>query len=422
MDSHGPPAGSTRRAAAAAAVGNIVEWYDWSIYAIFAFYFSSQFFPGDDPTAALISTFAVFAVGFIARPVGSVTLGRITDRMGRKSALTVTVLLVAIASTLIGLAPTAAVIGTWAAVWLVVMRSVQGLALGAESSAVGAFLVESATSGRRGLMVAIYTATIAVGTLLGSIVGFVLSSVLSPEQMNDFGWRIPFIIGGILGLGALVVRRHAEETLAAGHAPDPHPVRTLLRQHRRLVMQTLIVGGAMALPFFVLITGFPAIVELLGASSGDAFGASIVGLTLMALLVPVFGALSDRIGRRPVLLMGLVGMFTLSVPGVALLWDPTASWRVYTAQVLAAIPISAIGSTALVSLIERYPVALRGSGFGFFWAVAMAAFGGTGPMIATALAQRGITFIMTAYFLALFAVAAVVVLRSRETAFTPLPD
>ena len=120
-----------RRAAAAAAVGNIVEWYDWSVYAIFAFYLSAQFFPAGDPTAALISTFAVFAVGFVARPVGSVTLGRITDRMGRKAALTVTVTIVAVASALIGLAPTASSIGILAALWLVLMRIAQGLALGA---------------------------------------------------------------------------------------------------------------------------------------------------------------------------------------------------------------------------------------------------------------------------------------------------
>ena len=410
-----PVASRTRRAAAAAAVGNIVEWYDWTVYAIFALYFSSRFFPGDNPTAALISTFAVFAIGFIARPLGSVTLGRITDRMGRKAALTTTVVIVALASTLIGLAPTADSVGTWAAVWLVAMRAAQGLALGAESSAIGAFLLESAPTHRRGVMVSVYSATIAVGTLLGSTIGFVLTSILTTQEMQDFGWRIPFIIGGVLGLAALIVRRHAHETLPSDHSPDPHPVRTLLREHRRLVRVTLIVAGAYALPFFVLITGFPAIVELLGASPGSAFGASIVGLSLMAILTPLFGALGDRIGRRPLLMVGFISMAALALPGIALLWDPSATWRVYTAQVLAVIPISMLAGSVLVSLLEQYPTALRGSGFGFFWAIAMAAFGGTGPMIATTLAQRGITFIMTAYFLAMFIAAAVLVSRSRET-------
>lgn len=422
MTSHRLDARRTRQAATAAAVGNIVEWYDWSVYAIFAFYFSAQFFPSDDPTAALISTFAVFAVGFIARPIGSVTLGRITDRMGRKTALTVTVLIIAIASTLIGLAPTAETIGIWAAVWLVAMRSAQGLALGAESSAIGAFLVESSRSGRRGVLVSVYAATTAIGALLGSVLGLILTWLLSSDQMRDFGWRIPFLIGGILGVAALIVRRHAHETLPDDHEPDPHPVRTLVRDHKALIGTTLIVGGALALPFFVLVTGFPAIVELLGAEPQVAFGASIVGLTLIASLTPLFGALSDKIGRRPVLLMGLAGLFVLTIPGVALLWDPSTAWRVFAAQILAVIPIAALQGTVFVSLIEKYPVALRGSGFGFFWAVAMAVFGGTGPMIATYLAERGITFVMTAYFLSLFALAGIVVIRSRETAFSPLPE
>ncbi|MGI9197631.1 MAG: MFS transporter [Candidatus Nanopelagicales bacterium] len=420
MQEAGTGQSTMRRAAAAAAVGNIVEWYDWSVYAIFAFYISTQFFPSGDAAAALISTFAVFAVGFVARPIGSVTLGRITDRMGRKAALTVTVAIVAIASALIGIAPTAASIGTLAALWLVLMRIAQGLALGAESSAVGAFLAESAEGGRRGVMISIYTATIAIGTLIGSGLGLILTEVLSDEQMASYGWRIPFLIGGVLGLLALVVRRHADETLPDEHDHDPHPVRTLFRDHRRLALGTLIIAGSMALPFFVLVTGFPAIVELLGAAPEVAFGANLTGLVLMAILVVAFGALSDRIGRRPVLIAGTLGVFFLCVPGVALLWDPTEAWRVYAAQILAILPVSAIGATAFASLIERYPTALRGSAFGLMWAIAMAVFGGTGPMIATWLANRGSTFTMTAYFLAMSAAATYAAWRMKETAFAPL--
>ena len=392
---------SVGRAALAASVGNIVEWYDWTVYALFALYFSAQFFPAQDPTAALISTFAIFAVGFIARPLGSVTLGRITDHMGRKTALTTTVSIVAIASVLIGIAPTAATIGLWAAVWLVAMRIAQGLALGAESSAVGAFLAESARENRRGTMVSLYIATIAVGTLIGSVIALILTSVLTTDQMTEFGWRIPFLIGGVLGFAALYVRRHAEETLPEDHAPSKAPVRQLWREHKLLAWSTLLLGGLVGLTFFVLVTGFPAIVELLGATPSVAFGASIAGLTLLGLLTPAFGRLGDSIGRRPVLLMGTLGVLFLSVPGVALLWDPSSSWRVYVAQILAVIPIAALGGSVLPTLLERYPIALRGSAFGFTWAIAMALFGGTGPMIATALAQRGITFIMTSYFLVL---------------------
>lgn len=411
---------NTRRAILAAGAGNVVEWYDWTVYATFAFFFSAQFFPSGDPLAALISTFGVFALGFIARPIGSVTLGRITDRMGRTTALSVSVSIVAVASALIGLAPTADMIGVWAAVWLVVMRIAQGLALGAETSAAVTFLAESAKSSRRGLFVSVYVATVTVGTLMGAALGLLLTSVLTAEQMTQFGWRIPFFIGGALGFAALIVRRHAVETLSADHTPDPHPVRTLWRDHRRLAIDTVILGASVSLPFFVLLTGFPAIVDLLGASSQVAFGANITGLVVLGSLTLVFGALSDKIGRRPVLLMGTIGFFVLSIPGVALLWDPTEAWRVYLVAILSAMPLAALAGSVQVSLLERYPVALRGSAFGLAWAVSMAVFGGTGPMIATFLAERGVTFYMTGYFMLVFAAAAIVALRMKETAFDPL--
>ncbi len=411
---------ATRRAIIAASVGNVVEWYDWSVYAIFAFYFSKQFFPSDNATTALISTFAVFAVGFLARPVGSVTLGRMTDRVGRKATLTVSVTIVAVASVLIGVAPTAATVGTWAAVWLVAMRMAQGVALGAESSAAVSFMIESAPEGKRGLLVALYSSTVSVGTLLGSFLGLVLTSVLTREQMTSFGWRIPFLIGGALGLTALLVRRHAVETLRTEDARTAHPVRTLWTQHRRLAIETIALGAAVALPFFVTVTGFPAIVELLGASPRDAYGANILGLVVFGVLTLVFGALSDRVGRRPVLLAGSVALLILCIPGVALLWNPGAPWRVYVAQLLVVVPLSAVSATVSVSLMERYPAALRGSAYGLFWALSMAIFGGTGPMLATWLAQRGITFTMTAYFMLVFFCAGVVAFRMKETAFGPL--
>ena len=411
-----------RRAVAAAAAGNIVEWYDWSVYATFALFFSKQFFPSEDPLAALLSTFAVFAVGFIARPVGSVTLGRITDRMGRTKALTVTVTIVAVASALIGIAPTAAQIGIWAAVWLIIMRLAQGLALGAETSAAITFLAESAKSGRRGAFVSVYIATTTVGTLLGASLGFVLTNILTQNQMTEFGWRIPFLVGGVLGFAALIVRRHAVETLSKHHTPDPHPVRTLWRNHRRLAIDTVILGASVSLPFFVLVTSFPALIDLLGASSQVAFAANMVELAVLGALTLGFGWLSDKIGRRPVLLIGSIGFFVLTIPGVALFWDPSEDWRVFLGAVLIAIPLAALAGSVQASLLERYPVALRGSAFGLAWALSMAVFGGTGPMIATFLAEEGITFTMTAYFMLVFAAAAVVGFRMKETAFDPLRD
>ena len=410
-----------RRALLAASAGNVVEWYDWSVYATFAIFFSSQFFPSDDPLAGLLSTFAVFSLGFIARPLGSVTLGRITDKLGRTTALTVTVSIVALASALIGLAPTSAQIGLWAAVWLVVMRLAQGLALGAETSAALTFLAESATTQRRGLFVSVYISTVTLGTLFGSIFGLVLTNMLTSEQMSSFGWRIPFLFGGVLGFAALIIRRQAVETLSKDHVPDPHPVRTLWSKHKRLVVETVLLGAAVSLPFFVLVTSFPSIVSLLGANSQAAFGANMAGLFTLGLLTLFFGGLTDKIGRRPVLLMGSVGFLVLTIPGALLLWDATQDWRVYLAAILLSVPLAALSGSVQASLLDRYPVALRGSAFGLVWALTMAVFGGTGPMIATFLALEGLTALMAVYFMAAFAVAAVVSFRMKETAFQPLP-
>ena len=414
-----PPLPSRRRAAFAASVGNVIEWYDWSIYALFAFAFAGQFFPKDNEAVALVSTFAVFAIGFLARPLGSITLGRLTDRMGRRTTLTLTVSIMAVASVLIAAAPTAGAIGAWAAIWLVVLRFVQGLALGAETGAIGAFLVESARGKRRGLMVSTYAATGSLGTLVGSAVALLLAAILSDAQMAAFGWRIPFVIGGLLGLFAIYVRRNTTETLPASHIAEPRPLRNIWHTRQVLLWQTVILGGAQALTFFTLLTGFPALVQLLGASDTTAHGANTVGLVAMVVGVPMFGMLSDRVGRRPVLVGAFVGMAVVTLPITWLLLDATTEWKVYLAQILVIAPLAAMAGATLVSLLERYPMALRGVGFGFLWALAMAAFGGTGPMLATWLIGLGNKYVLSTYFIVVMLVAAALALRMQESAFDP---
>jgi MHS family alpha-ketoglutarate permease-like MFS transporter len=408
------------RATVAASVGNIVEWYDWVIYAIFAYFFAKQFFPQDSELASLVATFGVFAVGFLGRPVGSLTLGRITDRMGRVTTLTVTVTIMAVGSLAIGLAPTASSIGPWAAVWLTAARFIQGLALGAESSAVGSFLAESASHGRRGLLVSFYNSTIALGTLLGSLVGVVLLVILPTSAMMQFGWRIPFIIGGLIGVGAYFVRRNAIETLDEDHVALRNPLATLWRDHRSLVWTTVILGGALGLPYFTLVVSFAPFIQAIGGGAQEAQLANTVGLIVLCLITPAFGLLSDRIGRRPILIFGFTSMAVLTIPGVALLWDCTQAWRVFVAQLLVVIPLGAIQGSVLVTLLEKYPTALRGVGLGFLWSVSLTAFGGTGPVLAAWLAGIGMTYTMGAYFIVLMGAAAIVAWRTRESAFIPL--
>lgn len=412
---------SRRRAALAGGVGNVMEWYDWSVYATFAVYFSHQFFPEGDSVASMLQTFAVFALGFFARPIGSLTLGRLADRMSRRAALTMTVLIMAGTSVLIGVAPTATSIGAWAAVLLVLVRIVQGLALGAESGVVAGFLSESAGGRGRGSLTAVYAATAILGTLMGSLLGVVLTSALSKEQISDWGWRIPFLIGGALGVAAFVIRRGAEETFDPDENREPHPIRTIWREHRADVLRTVLTGSVLGLVFFTFIAGFPSGAVLLGADGRTAFLATSLALAVTVPLNIWFGGLSDRLGRRRVLIAGYITMVAATPIVIALMWAPDASWKVYGAQLVLVVPNAIMGGVTTAAMVERFPPHLRASGYAFVWAVSMAAFGGTGPIIATWLAARGLTFTMGAYVIALCAAAGYGVLTMREVAFSETP-
>ncbi len=407
-----------RRAVVAAAIGNVVEWYDWTIYALFAVYFAEQFFPSSNELASLLATFTVFAVGFIARPVGSIFLGRVSDRLGRRAALSTSVLLMAAASLGIAVVPTAESIGIGAAIILLALRLIQGFSLGGETSAVGSFLAETAPRTKRGFFTSTYSATIMIGTLIGSLVGLTMTTLLPHEAMLSFGWRIPFLIGGLLGIIGFFIRRGTHETLDLSKAPDPHPIRTIATTHRRSAGVTFALVAGAGVSFFGLIAGFPALAKVYGISSTEAFAANVLGLVVLIILIPVFARLSDRIGRRKVMTIGMLGMALTAIPSVWLLSQgyPIAG------QLLIAIPAAAAQSVLMISLVERFPSALRGSGYGFFFATTIALVGGTAPMISTALAANGLLMLFPAYIAMFCAIGGVVAWRMRETAFEPLLD
>jgi MHS family alpha-ketoglutarate permease-like MFS transporter len=404
------------RGAVAGAVGNAIEAFDWSIYAIFAVFFTEQFFPRSDPVSSLLATFAVFAIGFLARPIGSVLIGRVTDRIGRRAGMSLTVFLMAGASFGIALAPTAAAVGPWAAVVLIAMRLLQGLALGGEISAVGAYLVETAPHGHRGGFTSIHPSTFILGTLPAAALGASLSSWLSADEMRSFGWRIPFLIGGLLGVAGLFIRRGVHETLDLEAAQESRPIRAMLVDHPATTAIITIVVGALTLSLFGLLSGFPALAVLLGVSERDAFAANTAATLLTGLLIPLCGMASDRIGRRRTLCAGLAGLAVVAVPAI---WLVQAG-RAMESQLLISIPLAVAEAAFLVTLVEQLPARLRGVGLGLFWALAAAVFGGTAPFVSTWLCGQGMPQAFGWYVAVACGIAAVAASLLEETAFDEL--
>lgn len=405
-----------RRIVVAGSAGNIVEWFDWTVYAMFATYFAQQFFPSADALASLMATFAVFAVGFFARPLGSVVLGRISDRRGRKAALTWSILIMAGATLAIALLPTYDRIGMWAPALLVLLRLVQGLSLGGETAAVGAFLVESAPDSRRGRFASVFPTTVMAGTVLGSLAGLLLNRLLTPAQMDDFGWRVPFAIGALLGLIGFLVRRGAPEPLDPAGGFEPRPVRRTVKEHPGSSGVVFAMVGAAGVAFFGLVAGFPSLAKIYGIPDDKAFSANVVGLIVLVLIIPLIAALSDRVGRRPMLVCGTLWMVVAAPVGLWQLVDHHA----LAAQLVVVPGVAAVQAVLMVSMIERFPTQLRGTGFGSVWAFAIALAGGTAPLISTALQSGGREWAFGWYVAAWALVAAVVAWRSRETAFTAL--
>ena len=409
-----------KRAAIAGAVGNTVEWFDWSTYALFAVYFGPQFFPASSPTTAVLQSLAVFAVGFVARPVGSVVLGRVTDRLGRRTALAVTILITAAASFGIGLLPTGASIGVAAGLLVLLLRLIQGFALGGETGAASAFLAESAPSNRRATFTSIYSTSVVLGTLLGVLLGTGLTLTLSRAQLDSFGWRIPFIFGGILGIVGLFVRRSISETLDRETPAPKRPLVLAWREWRPAMLFTFFVMSAVTLGFFTFVAGFTSFAVSRGVDDSTAFLANGVSLVALIVLIPLGGALSDRLGRRPVLIAGFVGLIVTMPISLALMSIAPDAWTVYVASLVVDIPFAAAFGTAIAAMVERFPPHLRGTGFGFSYAMATAIFGGTAPFVAAFFSGHGSAWVFGLYLCLMCAIAAVVTWRSRETAFSPM--
>jgi MHS family proline/betaine transporter-like MFS transporter len=386
-----PGASRSARVAVAGSVGQLVEWYDYSVYAYFAAVIGRLFFPSRAPYASLLLSFAVFGVGFVMRPLGSAVFAHYGDRFGRRNALAVSIVMMALCTLAIGLLPDAASIGAAAPVLLVVCRLLQGLSAGGEVAGASCFLVEHAPAGRRGLVASGQQVGVAGGVLLGSAIASLLTLTLSEQQVVGFGWRIPFVLGTAAGLVGLYLRVRSPETPAFERAAragrlSERPLATVFREHPIAALTSFAFGITPSVTYYVWLIYFPSYARAaLHMAAGEAQLANTIALAVYLASILPLGWLSDRVGRRPLLLGHAVAFGVISYPLLWLLAGHPTFWALTLAEVAAAIAMGLWSGPAIAALGELFPTPVRYSGISVPYNVSVAAFGGTAGFVATAI-------------------------------------
>ncbi len=401
----------------------MLEWYDFAVYGTLAPILGKLFFPADDPTASLLAAFGVFAIGYAARPLGGIILGHIGDRMGRKPALILSVLMMGAGTTAIGVLPTHAEIGTTAAVLLVVLRILQGLSVGGEYPSSIVFLGEHAPPERRGYVASWPMFGSVVGFLLGSAFGALLSNLMSEAALEAWGWRLPFLFGAVIALCGVLFRRHMSEppAFAAAQPLTAAPIVAAFRDHWRAIVQIIGLSLVNAVGFYLLwVYATSYLTDRMHVSTADALDINTLSLVVMMPAVTLSAILSDRIGRKPLLYFVSLGTLLLAWP----LW-----WLMHHQSFLL-ILLGQVGFAVLYGagyaglsavMIEILPAGVRCSASAIGYNICLGLFGGTTPLVATYLVERTADDFAPAYYLMATAVISLIATLSLpETARKPL--
>ncbi|WP_251095079.1 MFS transporter [Streptomyces sp. Caat 7-52] len=399
--------------------GNMVEWFDWFVYASFATYFAGAFFPSGNPTAQLMNTAGIFAVGFFMRPVGGWLLGRVGDRKGRKAALTLTVTLMSASAVLIAVAPTYAVAGYGGVAVLLVARLLQGLSVGGEYAASATYLTEASDPARRGFASSFQYVSMTAGQIIGLGLQIILQRTMSDDALHSYGWRIPFIVGALGAAVVFYLRRSMLETEVyaedTSHSGERGTLRALWRHKREaFLVIALTMGGTVAYyTYTTYLTKYLS--NSAGLSKETATLVSFTALIVFAALQPLAGALSDRIGRRPLLITFAVGSTFLTVPIMTLLKHVDGYWPALGLALLALVVVTGYTSINACVKAELFPTGVRALGVALPYAIANALFGGTAEYVALWFKKGGIESGFYWYVAACAAVSLVVYVTMRET-------
>jgi len=397
--------------------GNLVEWYDFYVYTAFSLYFAKAFFPEGDQTAQLLNTAAIFAVGFLMRPIGAWLFGRMADRHGRRVSLTISVLLMCVGSALIAVTPVYATIGIAAPAILLLARMIQGLSLGGEYGCSATYLSEMATADRRGFYSSFQYVTLIGGQLTAMLLLIVLQKLLlTPAEIEAWGWRIPFAIGALLSIVAYLMRRDLAETEAFEQATRREgSIRALLEHPREVaIVVGLTLGGTVA--FYTYTTYMQKfLVNTAGFSKDTGTLISASALFVYMLLQPVVGALSDVVGRRPLLItFGVLGTLC-TVPLLKVLAVTRDPFEAFVLVLTGLAIVSCYTAINAIVKAELFPTSVRALGVGLPYALTVAVFGGTAEYIALWLKQAGRETDFYWYVSGCIAVSLAVYATMRET-------
>jgi len=415
-----------RRAVRGAAIGNTVEWFDFAIYGFLATYIAEKFFPSGDETAALLNTFAIFAAAFFMRPLGGFFFGPLGDRIGRQKVLALVILLMSGSTFAIGLVPSYATIGVFAPLLLLFLRCLQGFSAGGEYGSGACFLAEYASDKHRGFVVSFLVWSVVVGFLLGSLTVTGLETVLSEGAMDSYGWRIPFLIAGVLGAVGLYIRLRLGDTPEFEALRDEgevasSPLKEAVTTSWRPILQIAGLVVIHNVGFYIVFTFLPSyFTKTLGFTKTDAFVSITVASLVALILIPPLGALSDRIGRKPLLIAGSLAFAVFAYPLFLMLNTGSLAAAIAAHAGLAAIE-SVFVCASLAAGAELFATRVRSSGYSIGYNVSVALFGGTAPYVATWLVARTGNDLAPAYYVIVAAlVTLITVLTMRETARRPL--
>ena len=425
------PAG-TARAVMAASIGNMLEWYDFTVYAAFAIYIAHNFFPSDDPSIDLVKTFVAFGVGFVVRPIGAILIGLYGDRAGRKAALTLTILMMAGGTLIIAAAPVYAVIGFGAPITLLAGRILQGFSAGGEIGGAAAFLVENASPDKKGIYASWLQASMGMSNILGALVAMSVTGLLSHDQVMAWGWRIPFLLGLLIAPVGLVLRKTLHETPAfeaeqarqrAIVVPLESPLVLIFRDYWRRLLIGLGFSILWAVAVYTLMIFGPVYVQdAFHFTPVQANRASFIGNFFLVGGCFLSGTISDRIGRRTMLTIGAALLLVAVLP--LYMWlraSPTMATLIVVQICFCSLVASFVG-VAPAALSELFPTAVRSTGMSLVYNTAITVFGGFAPALLTDITQRGTQSVLApAWYVMTAAVLALVTLPFLGRFKSPSP-